>query len=61
MLTLKEYDFIIDPIFEPYINKKIVFHVLCENPDAIHFILRNFDKIRWDKLSLNPSPQALHP
>ena len=60
--SLKEYDFIIDPIFEPYINKDKAFNILFYNPkNAIHFILRNSDKIKinWSYLSRNPCPEVI--
>ena len=65
MLALKEYDFIIDPFFEPYINKNKAFIVLCKNPDTIHFILRNNSSInpkllkKWSSLSYNICPKAI--
>ena len=55
-----KFDFIIDPLFEPRINKDMAFSVLCGNPNAIHFILRtNPYKINWLKLSKNPCPEAI--
>ena len=58
----KEIDFIIDPTFKSKINKKKAFSVLCRNPDAIHFIIRNVKLLNpycWTQLSQNPSPEAI--
>ena len=37
---------------------KICWFNLCANPNAIHLIEKNFDKIEWYSLSLNPN--AIH-
>jgi len=40
------------------IHPKVSLCVLSRNPNAIHILEQNLDKVRWDYLSINPN--AIH-
>jgi hypothetical protein len=41
-----------------YLNKVYDWGYLCKNPNAMHIILNNWDKVEWITFSRNPS--AIH-
>jgi hypothetical protein len=46
------------PILEENLHR-IYWNVLSENPNAIHLLKANMDKIDWFKFSMNPASEAL--